>query len=191
MLSKDLIEVLESYSALARLGALFVPLNHSLAKPEVAGIVERVGAVAVLGESGLLDRHAGPPSSVARRQRQVADGRRDPSRARPADRSTPQAPRLLQRPTNQRPFHSVANRLPARIKVRIRRSFGTLCAAFAAKASVCPLRTRQPDVAVAASRAYQQAEPDSARRSALSSVRWVPTGPDTRQPDAAAADRIR
>ncbi|MGA5261081.1 class I adenylate-forming enzyme family protein [Streptomyces griseoincarnatus] len=64
VLSKDRIEVLESYFALARLGALFVPLNHSLAEPEVAGIVERVGAVAVLGESELLDRHTGLPSSV-------------------------------------------------------------------------------------------------------------------------------
>ncbi|MGK3943483.1 AMP-binding protein [Streptomyces caeruleatus] len=64
VLSKDRIEVLESYFALARLGALFVPLNHSLAEPEVADIVERVGAVAVLGESELLDRHAELPKSV-------------------------------------------------------------------------------------------------------------------------------
>ncbi|MDO0924343.1 AMP-binding protein [Streptomyces sp. TG1A-8] len=64
VLSQDRIEVLESYFALARLGALFVPLNHSLAVPEVAGIVERVGAVAVLGESELLDRHATLPESV-------------------------------------------------------------------------------------------------------------------------------
>ncbi|MGW7296988.1 class I adenylate-forming enzyme family protein [Streptomyces sp. NPDC054829] len=64
VLSKDRIEVLESYFALARLGALFVPLNHSLAEPEVAGIVERVGAVAVLGESDLLDRHPRLPEAV-------------------------------------------------------------------------------------------------------------------------------
>jgi acyl-CoA synthetase (AMP-forming)/AMP-acid ligase II len=64
VLSKDRIEVLESYFALARLGALFVPLNHSLAVPEVTGIVERVGAVAVLGESELLDRHTELPESV-------------------------------------------------------------------------------------------------------------------------------
>ncbi|MEU3146643.1 MULTISPECIES: class I adenylate-forming enzyme family protein [unclassified Streptomyces] len=64
VLSKDRIEVLESYFALARLGALFVPLNHSLTEPEVAGIVERVGAVAILGESELLDRHAELPKSV-------------------------------------------------------------------------------------------------------------------------------
>lgn len=64
VLSKDRIEVLESYFALARLGALFVPLNHSLAEPEVAGIIERVGAVAVIGESELLDRHPQLPASV-------------------------------------------------------------------------------------------------------------------------------
>ncbi|MFG2603525.1 class I adenylate-forming enzyme family protein [Streptomyces sp. NPDC048514] len=64
VLAKDRIEVLESYFALARLGALFVPLNHSLTVPEVAGIVERVGAVAVLGESELLDRHPELPASV-------------------------------------------------------------------------------------------------------------------------------
>jgi acyl-CoA synthetase (AMP-forming)/AMP-acid ligase II len=64
VLSKDRVEVLETYFALARLGALFVPLNHSLAVPEVVGIVERVGAVAVLGESDLLDRHLELPASV-------------------------------------------------------------------------------------------------------------------------------
>ncbi|MFD5080402.1 class I adenylate-forming enzyme family protein [Streptomyces sp. NPDC058371] len=64
VLSQDRIEVLESYFALARLGAVFVPLNHSLALPEVAGIIERVGAVAVFGESDLLDRHASLPASV-------------------------------------------------------------------------------------------------------------------------------
>jgi acyl-CoA synthetase (AMP-forming)/AMP-acid ligase II len=62
VLSQDRVEVLESYFALARLGALFVPLNHSLAEPEVAGIVERVGAVAVLGESELLAKHPSLPS---------------------------------------------------------------------------------------------------------------------------------
>ncbi|MFH9672023.1 class I adenylate-forming enzyme family protein [Streptomyces sp. NPDC017405] len=64
VLSKDRVEVLEAYFALARLGALFVPLNHSLAAPEVTGIIERVGAVAVLGESELLDRHRELPASV-------------------------------------------------------------------------------------------------------------------------------
>ncbi|CAM5398553.1 2-succinylbenzoate--CoA ligase [Streptomyces alboniger] len=64
VLSKDRIEVLESYFALARLGALFVPLNHSLAEPEVTGIIERVGAIAVIGESELLDRYPRLPDTV-------------------------------------------------------------------------------------------------------------------------------
>ncbi|MFG2115191.1 class I adenylate-forming enzyme family protein [Streptomyces sp. NPDC048718] len=64
VLSKDRIEVLETYFALARLGAMFVPLNHSLTVPEVEGIVARVGAVAVFGESELLDRHTELPPSV-------------------------------------------------------------------------------------------------------------------------------
>ncbi|MFD9436589.1 class I adenylate-forming enzyme family protein [Streptomyces sp. NPDC060002] len=64
VLSQDRIEVLESYFALARLGALFVPLNHSLTEPEVASIIERVGAVAVIGESALLDRHPSLPNPV-------------------------------------------------------------------------------------------------------------------------------
>ncbi|MDX3061045.1 MULTISPECIES: class I adenylate-forming enzyme family protein [Streptomyces] len=64
VLSKDRVEVLETYFALARLGALFVPLNHSLAVPEVEDIVARVGAVAVLGESDLLDLHPDLPACV-------------------------------------------------------------------------------------------------------------------------------
>ncbi|MGF1426650.1 class I adenylate-forming enzyme family protein [Kitasatospora sp. LaBMicrA B282] len=65
VLSLDRIEVLETYVALSLLGALFVPLNHSLAGPEVSEIVERVGARAVIGESGLLARF--PDLPVARR----------------------------------------------------------------------------------------------------------------------------
>ncbi|MFK8907799.1 class I adenylate-forming enzyme family protein [Streptomyces sp. YS-3] len=61
VLSLDRVEVLETYFALARLGALFVPLNHSLTPAEVTGIVERTGAVAVIGEGALLDRHPDLP----------------------------------------------------------------------------------------------------------------------------------
>ncbi|WP_435602244.1 class I adenylate-forming enzyme family protein [Streptomyces sp. bgisy130] len=61
VLSLDRIEVLETYFALARLGALFVPLNHSLTAAEVTGIVERTGPVAVIGEAALLDRHPDLP----------------------------------------------------------------------------------------------------------------------------------
>ncbi|NJQ05074.1 class I adenylate-forming enzyme family protein [Streptomyces lonarensis] len=64
ILSQDRIEVLESYFALARIGALFVPLNHSLSAPEATEIIERVGAVAVVGETELLDRHPELPASV-------------------------------------------------------------------------------------------------------------------------------
>jgi acyl-CoA synthetase (AMP-forming)/AMP-acid ligase II len=61
VLSVDRVEVLEAYFALARIGALFVPLNHSLTPAEVGGIVERTGAVAVIGEAVLLARHPGLP----------------------------------------------------------------------------------------------------------------------------------
>ncbi|WP_329223799.1 AMP-binding protein [Streptomyces sp. NBC_01485] len=61
VLSLDRVEVLETYFALARLGALFVPLNHSLTPAEVAGIAERCTPVAVIGESALLDRHPDLP----------------------------------------------------------------------------------------------------------------------------------
>ncbi|SEQ89886.1 Acyl-CoA synthetase (AMP-forming)/AMP-acid ligase II [Streptomyces sp. yr375] len=61
VLSLDRVEVMETYFALARLGALFVPLNHSLTPAEVIGIAERCTPVAVIGESALLDRHPDLP----------------------------------------------------------------------------------------------------------------------------------
>ncbi|WP_225838975.1 class I adenylate-forming enzyme family protein [Streptomyces sp. NK08204] len=61
VLSLDRIEVLESYFALARLGAVFVPVNHSLIASEVTGITERTGASAVIGEAALLERHPDLP----------------------------------------------------------------------------------------------------------------------------------
>ncbi|WP_116214379.1 class I adenylate-forming enzyme family protein [Streptomyces olivoreticuli] len=61
VLSLDRVEVMETYFALARLGALFVPLNHSLTPAEVTGIAQRTGAVAVIGEAALLDRHPDLP----------------------------------------------------------------------------------------------------------------------------------
>ncbi|MFB6891913.1 class I adenylate-forming enzyme family protein [Kitasatospora sp. NPDC056327] len=64
VLSLDRIEVLETYFALARLGALFVPLNHGLTGPEVTGIVERTRPVAVVGEQALLDRHPDLPVAL-------------------------------------------------------------------------------------------------------------------------------
>ncbi|MDX3696481.1 AMP-binding protein [Streptomyces europaeiscabiei] len=64
VLSLDRVEVLETYFALARLGALFVPLNHSLTPAEVTGIAERCTPVAVIGESALLDRHPDLPVRI-------------------------------------------------------------------------------------------------------------------------------
>ncbi|GAA3151141.1 long-chain fatty acid--CoA ligase [Streptomyces rameus] len=61
VLSLDRIEVLESYFALARIGAVFVPVNHSLLGPEVTAVAERTGASAVIGEAALLDRHPDLP----------------------------------------------------------------------------------------------------------------------------------
>lgn len=57
ILSRDRVEVLESYVALSLLGALFVPLNHSLTGEEVDDCLHRVGADAMLGEGDLLARH--------------------------------------------------------------------------------------------------------------------------------------
>ncbi|MCZ9634919.1 class I adenylate-forming enzyme family protein [Rhodococcus sp. BH5] len=56
-LSADRIDVLEVYFALARLGALFVPINHSLTTSEIADVCESTGVVAIFGESSLLNRH--------------------------------------------------------------------------------------------------------------------------------------
>ncbi|MFD4630809.1 class I adenylate-forming enzyme family protein [Streptomyces sp. NPDC058284] len=70
VLSLDRVEVIESYFALARLGALFVPLNHSLTATEVTGMVRRTGVSVILGEAALLDRHPGLPV----RMRLAVDG---------------------------------------------------------------------------------------------------------------------
>ncbi|MFD7663689.1 class I adenylate-forming enzyme family protein [Streptomyces sp. NPDC059788] len=61
LLSPDRVEVMEAYFALARLGALFVPLNHSLTPAEVEAIVRRTGTTAVLGAAALLERHPDLP----------------------------------------------------------------------------------------------------------------------------------
>lgn len=64
VLSLDRVEVMETYFALARLGALFVPLNHSLTPEEVTGIAERTEPVAVVGEARLLARHPDLPARL-------------------------------------------------------------------------------------------------------------------------------
>ncbi|HST67094.1 MAG TPA: AMP-binding protein [Mycobacteriales bacterium] len=56
VLSADRTEVVETYLALGRLGALFVPLNHGLVPREVAEIAGHARLSAILGERHLLDR---------------------------------------------------------------------------------------------------------------------------------------
>lgn len=59
VLSVDRVEVLETYFALGRLGALFVPLNHGLVPAEVAEVAQRSRVAGIIGEDRLLDRHTG------------------------------------------------------------------------------------------------------------------------------------
>jgi acyl-CoA synthetase (AMP-forming)/AMP-acid ligase II len=56
VLSRNRLEVLESYFAGGWLGAAFVPLNHAFTQPELVDVVERVGVAHVLGEAELLAR---------------------------------------------------------------------------------------------------------------------------------------
>ncbi|MEU6862235.1 AMP-binding protein [Streptomyces sp. NPDC046876] len=56
VLSKDRIEVLETYFALARIGAAFVPLNHGLTRGELTGILDRARVGAIIGEAELIAR---------------------------------------------------------------------------------------------------------------------------------------
>jgi acyl-CoA synthetase (AMP-forming)/AMP-acid ligase II len=59
VLSRNRAEMIESYVALARLGAVVVPINHGLLAPEVEHIVTLTGAVGALGERELLERALG------------------------------------------------------------------------------------------------------------------------------------
>lgn len=59
VLSDDRTEVVETYLALGRLGAVFVPLNHGLVPREVAEIADRARLSGIVGEAHLLDRLAG------------------------------------------------------------------------------------------------------------------------------------
>lgn len=58
VLSTDRVEVLETYFALGRLGAIFVPLNHGLVPAEVAEVAARSRVTGIIGEDRLLARHA-------------------------------------------------------------------------------------------------------------------------------------
>jgi acyl-CoA synthetase (AMP-forming)/AMP-acid ligase II len=62
VLSRNRLEVLESYFAGAWLGAAFVPLNHAFTQPELVDVVERVAVAQVLGEAALLARIGLPDS---------------------------------------------------------------------------------------------------------------------------------
>lgn len=56
LLSRDRIEVLEAYFALGRLGALFVPMDHTLVPGEIAEIAAHAKVAGIIGEAVLLDR---------------------------------------------------------------------------------------------------------------------------------------
>jgi acyl-CoA synthetase (AMP-forming)/AMP-acid ligase II len=64
VLSRNRLEVLESYFAASWLGAAFVPLNHALAAEELAEVTARVGVRPVLGEPELLDRTGLPAADL-------------------------------------------------------------------------------------------------------------------------------
>ena len=64
VLSRNRLEVLETYFAATWLGAAFVPLNHALAAEELAEVTARVGVRPVLGEPELLDRTGLPADDV-------------------------------------------------------------------------------------------------------------------------------
>ncbi|MFC9324092.1 class I adenylate-forming enzyme family protein [Kitasatospora sp. NPDC057015] len=88
LLALDRIEVLEAYFALARIGAVFVPLNHGLTPVEVAGIVERTGPVALIGEAALLARHPDLPVAL----RLAVDGEEFATLGEGDDRVLPDVP---------------------------------------------------------------------------------------------------
>jgi acyl-CoA synthetase (AMP-forming)/AMP-acid ligase II len=55
VLSRNRLEVLETYFAVTWLGAAFVPLNYALAAEELTEVIGRIGVRPVLGEPELLD----------------------------------------------------------------------------------------------------------------------------------------
>jgi acyl-CoA synthetase (AMP-forming)/AMP-acid ligase II len=54
LLSRNRAEMLESYLALARVGATAVPVNHGLARPELEHVLSECSVAAVLSEGGHL-----------------------------------------------------------------------------------------------------------------------------------------
>ncbi|KUJ69016.1 hypothetical protein ACZ90_14295 [Streptomyces albus subsp. albus] len=60
VLSRDRVEVLETYFALGRLGALFVPLSPDLVPGEIAEAAEHAKIGGIIGEAELLAHTGGP-----------------------------------------------------------------------------------------------------------------------------------
>jgi acyl-CoA synthetase (AMP-forming)/AMP-acid ligase II len=59
LLSRNRAEMIESYLALARVGAAAVPVNHGLVAPEVEYVMAACSVVGLLGERALIDRAGG------------------------------------------------------------------------------------------------------------------------------------
>lgn len=59
VLSRGRLEVLETYYALGRMGAAFVPVNYAAPAAEVGPLLTSCGASLVIGEADLLERAAG------------------------------------------------------------------------------------------------------------------------------------
>ena len=58
VLSRGRLEVLETYFALGRLGAPFVPVNYAAPPAELGSLLARCGASLLIGEADLLERAA-------------------------------------------------------------------------------------------------------------------------------------
>ena len=55
VLSENTLEFADAYYAIPRAGRVLVPLNYRLHPREWAGVIERTGATAIIGEAALLD----------------------------------------------------------------------------------------------------------------------------------------
>ncbi|MFF2654634.1 class I adenylate-forming enzyme family protein [Streptomyces sp. NPDC058045] len=64
VLSRDRVEVLETYFALGRIGALFVPIDPALVPGEVVEIAGHAKVVGIVGEAELLERLDTAPGTL-------------------------------------------------------------------------------------------------------------------------------